>query len=83
MAMYKTQFIATDTIVVAIPKRVLRQLAVNNREDGQNTYIRLVCPTLRTPATPNHISVSTAIDTQNPTTMPINNSRVGMGYFST
>jgi hypothetical protein len=27
--------------------------------------------------------VSTAIDTQNPTTMPINNSRLGMGYFST
>ena len=56
-------------------EEVLRQPTVSIREDGQETYIRSVCPTLRTPLTPNHMSVSTASDTQNLTTAPISNPR--------
>jgi hypothetical protein len=70
IAMYTRQLIATEDTVIRMPGSVLRQPITSIMDDGQRTYIRLVCPIIRTPATPNQRSASTAADTSSPTIPP-------------
>ena len=70
IAMNSKQLITTDDAVIITPGIVLRHPTTNITEDGQNTYIRSVPPTFRTPPTPNQISASTTLDTSSPTKPP-------------